>query len=79
LALRHGLVGVFLVGYFVFDATWPAFFYSPIAAGKNAWLLSQALFIGVYFVGAILAFVEIRNALNTISNDAKLDTARSVA
>jgi hypothetical protein len=64
-----GLVGVFLVGYpgyFVFDAIWPSFYYSPIAAGKNAWLLWQAFFIGVYFVGAALMFDTVRRGLNGI-------------
>jgi hypothetical protein len=54
-----GLLGVFAVGYpgyFVFDAIWPSYYYSPVAAGKNAWLLGQALFIAVYFVGLIIAF-----------------------
>jgi hypothetical protein len=39
-----GLLGVFAVGYpgyFVFDAVWPSFYYSPVADGKNAWLLGQ--------------------------------------
>jgi hypothetical protein len=34
-----GLLGVFAVGYpgyFVFDAVWPSFYYSPVATGKNA-------------------------------------------
>jgi hypothetical protein len=64
-----GLLGVFAVGYpgyFAFDAIWPSFYYSPVAAGKNAWLLAQAAFIAVYFVGAILAFNGVRRALNTI-------------
>jgi hypothetical protein len=33
-----GLLGVFAVGYpgyFVFDAIWPSFYYSPIAVGKK--------------------------------------------
>jgi hypothetical protein len=33
-----GLVGVFLVGYpgyFVFDAIWPSFYYSPVAAAER--------------------------------------------
>jgi hypothetical protein len=37
-----GRLGVFAVGYpgyFVFNAIWPSFYYSPIAVGKNAWLL----------------------------------------
>jgi hypothetical protein len=45
-----GLLGVFAVGYpgyFVFDAIWPSYYYSPVAAGKNIWLLAQAFFIGI--------------------------------
>jgi hypothetical protein len=64
-----GLIGVFLVGYpgyFVFDAIWPSFFYSPIGAGKNAWLLCQAAFIGVYVVGALQMFNAVRHALSAI-------------
>jgi len=64
-----GLLGVFLVGYpgyFVFDAIWPSYYYSPVAAGKNAWLLGQALFITVYFAGAVLMFVDIRRALHAL-------------
>jgi hypothetical protein len=64
-----GLLGVFAVGYpgyFVFDAIWPSFYYSPVAAGKNAWLLAQAFFIGVYFVGAVLMFNVVRHELNAI-------------
>jgi len=64
-----GLLGVFAVGYagyFVFDAIWPSFYYSPTAAAKNARLLGQALFIGVYFVGALLSFNAVRRALNAI-------------
>lgn len=65
-----GLLGVFAVGYpgyFVFDAIWPSFYYSPIADGKNAWLIGQAFFIGVYFAGAVLAFSEVRRALDATS------------
>jgi len=64
-----GLIGVFAVGYpgyFVFNAIWPNFYYSPVQAGKNAWLLWQAAFIGIYFVGAVLAFTRVRRALNDI-------------
>jgi hypothetical protein len=41
-----GLLGVFVVGYpgyFVFDAIWPSFYYSPVVVGKNAWLLPRVL------------------------------------
>jgi len=65
-----GLLGVFLVGYpgyFVFDAIWPSFYYSPVAVGKNAWLLTQAFCIAVYFVGAVLMFNTVRRALNAVT------------
>ena len=68
-----GLLGVFAVGYpgyFVFDAIWPGYYYSPVAAGKNAWLLGQALFIAVYFVGLLLMFGVVQRALKTITHTA---------
>jgi len=61
-----GLLGVFAIGYpgyFVFDAIWPGFYYSPVPAGKNAWLLAQAFFIALYFVGLLIAFNDARHAL----------------
>lgn len=61
-----GLLGVFAVGYagyFVFDAIWPSFYYSPIAVAKNAWLLGQALFIAVYFLGAAMMTSAVWRAL----------------
>jgi hypothetical protein len=64
-----GLLGVFAVGYpgyFVFDAIWPSFYYSPIAVAKNARLLGQAFFIAVYFTGAVIMFNAVRRALNAI-------------
>lgn len=57
-----GLFGVFAVGYpgyFVFDAVWPSFYYSPIDDGKNAWLIGQAIFIGVYVEGMVLGFATV--------------------
>jgi hypothetical protein len=48
------------------NAIWPSFYYSPITAGKNAWLLGQALFIAVYFAGTILAFNAVRRALDAV-------------
>jgi hypothetical protein len=52
-----GLVGVFLtgyIGYFVVDKIWPAFYYAPVAAGKNAWLSAQALSIALYWLGILM-------------------------
>lgn len=68
-----GLLGVFAVGYpgyFVFDAIWPGYYYSPIAVGKNAWLLGQAFFIALYFAGALLMFGTVWRALKTIPGTA---------
>jgi len=65
-----GLLGVFTIGYpgyFVFDAIWPGYYYSPIAAGKNAWLIGQALFIAIYLAGMILMFGAVRRALNSLA------------
>ena len=73
-----GLIGVFVVGYpgyFAFDAVWPSFFYSPTAVGKNAWLLSQAFFIAIYFAGAVLAFGGLWRALDTLP--ARVSSTRS--
>jgi hypothetical protein len=64
-----GLLGVFAVGYpgyFIFDAVWPSFYYSPVAAGKNAWLLGQAFFIAVYFAGTVTMFNAVRRALDAV-------------
>ena len=68
-----GLIGVFAVGYlgyFVFDAIWLSFYYTPITAGKNTWLLGQALFIAFYFAGALLAFSTLRRTLDAIPTTA---------
>ena len=64
-----GVLGVFAVGYpgyFVFDPIWPSFYYSPIAVGKNAWLLGQAFFIAIYFAGTVMMFNAVRRDLNSI-------------
>jgi hypothetical protein len=61
-----GLLGLFAVGYpgyFVFDAIWPSYYYSLVVAGKNAWLLGQALLIAVYYAGVVMAFGDFRRAL----------------
>jgi len=68
-----GLFGVFAVGYpgyFVFDAIWPSFYYSPVPQGKNVWLLGQALFIAIYLLGALLMFNNAQRTINLISTAA---------
>jgi hypothetical protein len=41
-----------------------------VPVGKNAWLLGQALFIAVYFAGAVMMFNSVRRALDTIPSAA---------
>jgi hypothetical protein len=64
------LVGVFLtgcLGYFVVDAVWPSFYYQPIEAGKNVWLLMQLGCIVLLGLGVALAFADIRRASRAIA------------
>jgi hypothetical protein len=64
------LVGVFLtgcLGYFVVDAVWPSFYYQPIAAGKNVWLLMQLGCMVLLAAGVALAFADIRRAGRAIT------------
>ena len=59
-----GLVAVFLtryVGYFVVNAIWPSFYYTPVRAGKNVWLIAQGLSILLYLIGVVLAYMSIRH------------------
>lgn len=42
------------LGYFVIDYFWPGFYYTPIMAGKNLWLILQGLSIIVYIIGIII-------------------------
>ena len=58
-----GLIAVFLtgyVGYFVVDRIWPTFYYSPVPAGKNAWLMAQALSVALYWLGVIKILFDVR-------------------
>jgi hypothetical protein len=53
-----GLIALFLtgfVGYFVIDGIWPGFYYAPILAGKNLWLVLQGISLLVYFIGMMSA------------------------
>ena len=64
-----GLLGVFAVGYpgyFVFNTIWQDFYYTPDIVGKNAWLLGQAFFFAIYFVGTVMAFNAVRHRLDAI-------------
>jgi len=68
-----GLLAVFAVGYpgyFLFDAIWPSFYYSPVPAGKNWWLVGQATGIAIYVIGTLMMFSAVRNGLNEALVDA---------
>jgi hypothetical protein len=59
-----GLITVFLtgfVGYFVVNAIWPSFYYTPVTTGKNVWLIAQGLSITLYLIGVVLAYMSIRH------------------
>jgi hypothetical protein len=60
-----GLIAIFLtgyVGYFVVNAIWPSFYYTPVTAGKNVWLIAQGLSVTLYLIGVVLAYMSIRHA-----------------
>jgi hypothetical protein len=59
------LIAMFLagyVGYFVVDARWPIFYYTPLTAGKNVWLSLQLACMVLYAVGVCLALNGLRRA-----------------
>ncbi len=54
-----GLIALFItgyIGYFIINAIWPGFYYAPIEAGKNLWLILQGLSILCYFIGMVCGF-----------------------
>jgi hypothetical protein len=57
LALCHiGMIALLItgyIGYFIIDMIWPGFYYTPISAGKNLWLILQGLSILIYVIGLI--------------------------
>jgi len=65
-----GLICVFLtgyVGYFVVDHFWPAFYYTPVAEGKNVWLVAQALSIALYWLGVIGVLLNVRKVTHQVA------------
>ena len=59
-----GLLATFLtgyLGYFIVNAIWPSFYYTPVKAGKNVWLITQGLSILLYLIGVVLAYISIRH------------------
>jgi hypothetical protein len=64
------LIAMFMagfVGYFVVDAIWPAFYYRPVLAGKNVWLLLQLCCMILYAAGVLIAFNGIRRTSFTLA------------
>jgi len=64
-----GLVGMFCcgyAGYFVVDAVWPEFYYKPVQAGKNAWLLAQLACVISYLVGAVLVRSRVKTMIRSV-------------
>ena len=64
------LIAMFLtgyVGYFLVDAVWPSFYYTPVTAGKNLWLLLQLGCMVLFALGVAIVFADIRRASHEIS------------
>lgn len=58
IACNLGLIALFItgyIGYFIIDAIWPGFYYAPIVAGKNLWLILQGLSTVIFWFGVIAA------------------------
>ena len=49
------------VGYTVINAIWPSFYYTPIKAGTNIWLIAQELSTLLYLIGVVLTYMSIRH------------------
>lgn len=55
---KIGLIALFItgyIGYFAIDYIWPGFYYTPVQAGKNLWLILQGLSILCFTIGVIIA------------------------
>ena len=43
------------------NAIWPSFYYVPIKAGKNVWLIAQGPSVLLYLIGVVLAYLSMCN------------------
>ena len=60
-----GILAEFVLGYpgyFVVNAVWPNFYFTPIAAGKWTWLGVQGVCIGIYVVGVMCSYSGIKRS-----------------
>jgi hypothetical protein len=65
----YGLIAELItagVGYAVCNYFWPNFYFQPVQAGKNVWLIIQGLSITVYVFGICYAYAGIRRAARQI-------------
>ncbi len=61
-----GLIALFLtgfIGYFIVDAMYPGFYYTPIDEGKNLWLILQGISCLLYVAGLVLGFGNIHDTI----------------
>ena len=49
-------------GYVLCDMFWPNFYFQPVQAGKNIWLVLQGLSIAIFVVGVFYAVAGVRRA-----------------
>src|SRR5277367_4169478 len=72
-----GIIAEFLLGYpgyFVVDAVWPDFYYTPIQAGKWTWLGIQGACIAIYVVGVMCSYGGIKRASHVL--ESRVNAAR---
>jgi hypothetical protein len=53
-------------GYVICDLLWPNFYFEPVQAGKNTWLVLQGVSIAVFVLGAFYAVAGVRRASRTL-------------
>ena len=54
------------VGYVACNYFWPNFYFEPVQAGKNVWLVLQGLSILVFVVGLFYAVAGVRRASSAL-------------
>ena len=65
-----GIIAEFVAGfagYYAVAAVWPNFYYTPVAAGKVAWLGLQGVCIAIYIAGVMYAYGGIKRALPVLT------------
>jgi hypothetical protein len=54
-------------GYFVVNAVWPDFYFTPIEAGKWTWLGIQGACILIFLIGVVCAYGGIKRGTRALA------------